>query len=477
MTGSDEDANPPSDPRFEQTASLEPGVLRDALAPSAPPRTFRGLVLHSLLGAGGMGEAWLASHPVLRSPLVIKRFDAQPGTDPFREAWLAARVRDQHTVEVVDAGYEDGRPFVVQRYVDGVDLWELLERVGVADLALPTGVVAALLADAARGLHAIHQAGVVHRDVKPANLFLDGMGRCSTGDFGVAIDAHQEADASPSGTPLFTAPELWRGAQVDRRADVYALGASAHLLATGSPPFSAASVGQLSWLHLNQAYDRPAGARPEDAFFFAVADRCLAKEPDGRYASAGQVAAALGRVATARPSLEHRPGGASVGRLSIELRLGDLTEVASDLIVNAANPELAMREGVAAALKAVGGDDVEAAVRPRAPAAMGDVVIGPAGALPAKHLAHAVGVQEGAVCIQRAVLRVLLEAEALGAESVAFPSLGTGIGQVSMAQAATLMLEAARTFAWLEPQRVRTLRFVLLEPAGLQVWSEVLAAM
>ncbi len=472
---SDPNDVPAPDPRFEETASLEPDELPAGLARA--PRTFRGLVLHSLLGKGGMGEAWLASHPVLRSPLVIKTFDARAGSDPFREAWLAARVRDPHTVEVVDAGYEAGRPFVVQRYVDGIDLGELLDRMVEAQLPLPTGVVASLVVDAARGLHAIHQAGVVHRDVKPANLFLDGMGRCSTGDFGVAIDVHQEPDAEPSGTPLFTAPELWQRDPVDRRADVYALGATAHMLATGHPPFRAPSVAQLSWLHRKEPYARPPGEQPEDAFLFAVADRCLTKTPDGRYSSAAEVAEALSRVATPRPGVDQRDWGAVVGPLRVELRQGDLAATAADVIVNAANPELSMGEGVAEALQAAGGAEVEAGVRGKSPAAMGDVVIGPAGQLAAKHLAHAVGVQQGAVCIQRATLRVLLEAEALGATSVAFPSLGTGIGQVSMAQAATLMLEATRTFAWLQPRSIQRVSFVLLEPEGFAVWSEVLAAM
>lgn len=91
----------------------------------APGQRFRGLLVQSELGRGAMGAAYLASHPVLRTPLVIKVFHATPESEPFREAHLAARVSSPFVVGVLDAGFEEGIPFVIQRYVDGIDLAEL----------------------------------------------------------------------------------------------------------------------------------------------------------------------------------------------------------------------------------------------------------------------------------------------------------------------------------------------------------------
>jgi O-acetyl-ADP-ribose deacetylase (regulator of RNase III) len=458
----------------------EDAVTQVSGAQPTPPEphreTFRGLEVHSLLGEGGMGAAWLVSHPILRAPLVVKTFQTKPGEDPFREAWLAARVRSPHAVEVVDAGWENGQPYIVQRYVDGPDVDELWSRWKNAGHTLPIGVVASIAVDAARGLHAIHQAGVVHRDVKPANLFLDGTGRCLTGDFGVAIDAHLEPDAAPSGTPLFTPPEAWMGEVVDRRADLYSLGAMIHLLATNEPAFWADRVERVGWKHVRDAYERPVGSTPQEAFVFAVVDRLLSKNPADRYANAADVADILRPMATRRPDVVQSPTGARCGSLEIKLSAGDLARTPADVLVSAANPELTMGLGVACSLREAGGRHIEKQAMLRAPAAMGDVIVTDAGDLPARWLIHAVAARDGAVCIQRATLRALLEAEARGATSIAFPSLGTGIGQVSVAQAAALMLEATRTFAWLEPRSLREVRFVLHRERGFRIWDEVLSA-
>lgn len=463
---------------MEHTDTMATQVSGASPAPAPPRRdTFRGLDVHSLLGEGGMGAAWLASHPILRAPLVVKTFVTRPGEDPFREAWLAARVRSPHAVEVVDAGWEAGQPYIVQRYVDGPDVDELWRRVKDADRTLPLGVVASIAVDAARGLHAIHQAGVVHRDVKPANLFLDGSGRCLTGDFGVAIDAHMEPDAPPSGTPLYTPPEAWLGETVDRRADLYALGSMIHLLATNEPAFWADRVERVGWMHVNDPYARPPGSTPEEAYLFAVVDRLMRKAPAERYATASEVAEVLRTIATRRPALVPAGSGGTCGALTLRMRQGDLTQSIADVLVSAANPELTMDLGVAKALRTAGGAHLEKQARLQAPAAMGDVVVTDAGRLQARWLVHAVAAREGAVCIQRATLRTLLEADARGAKTVAFPALGTGVGQVSMAQAAGLMLEAARTFAWLEPTSVREMTFVVRREESRRIWEDVLAGM
>src|SRR5579884_3210791 len=151
-----------------------------------PGSVFHGLLVHSVLGEGAMGAAYLASHTILRHPMVIKTFKVPDSSDVFQEAHLAARVSSPHVVGVLDAGRDDGVAFIVQRYVDGIDLDELVERWQRLGRTLPVPAVCRLISDAAAGLHAVHQAGVVHRDVKPANIFLRGDGDAAIGDFGIA---------------------------------------------------------------------------------------------------------------------------------------------------------------------------------------------------------------------------------------------------------------------------------------------------
>src|SRR5438067_3860430 len=113
---------------------------------------FRGLMVHSILGEGAMGAAYLASHPVLQMPLVIKTFKGSVDTNIFREAHLAARVTSPNVVSVLDAGYESGSPFITQRYIDGIDLGELIEYLKQACWRLPVSRVCRMLIDAAKGL-------------------------------------------------------------------------------------------------------------------------------------------------------------------------------------------------------------------------------------------------------------------------------------------------------------------------------------
>lgn len=471
-------------PAMRATEAAPDPSLPAVSAPAPPPplkagATFHGLKIHSLLGEGGMGAAHIVSHPVLRMPLVLKTFKTAAPAQIFREAHLAARVLSPQVVAVLDAGVEDGVAFVVQRYVDGLDLEELLHLMRAIGRRLPVDVVVRVLLDAARGLQDIHQAGVVHRDVKPANLFLCGNGATMIGDFGIATEAMRREEAEPlMGTPSFMAPEQWHQSSVDRRTDLYALGATAHLLATNDTPFHGESAAQLGVKHVTEFYRPPPPRSPTEAYLFAVVERMLRKRPEERYDSAEAVASALRVVVERAPRLVSQgENRARVGDLSVEISVGDIAEHEADVIVSAANWMLVMDRGVAAALKRAGGPSLETEAMAHAPASMGQVVWTGAGALKARHVAHAVAALDGAICLQRTALRTLLGAEQRGARSVVMPALGTGVGEVPMALAAKLMLEAFRTFASLRPEHVRELRVVLFnEEAGAQ-WREVLRAM
>lgn len=450
-----------------------------SLAPQ-PGSTFHGLHIHSKLGEGGMGAAYLASHPVLRMPLVLKTFKAGTGDELFREAHLAARVASPHVVGAVDAGVEHGTPFVVQRYIDGIDLDELLNAQRATGRRLPVEVVSRVVVDAARGLHAIHQAGVVHRDIKPSNLFLCGNGSAAVGDFGVAIESRsRDVSASlPHGTPLFMAPEQWSRGRIDRRSDLYSLGATAHTLATSDPPFEGESALMLGVAHTTATYRPPHPRDPREAYLFAVIERLLRKNPDERHASADEVVRALSVITPPLAPPRQRDGRrARFGEVELELVQGDLARHGADVIVNAANAQLSMAVGVAVALRMAGGDAIEREAKASAPAAMGDVVWTGAGDLLARWVAHAVAAIDNAICLQRSALRVLLGAEARRCESVAFPALGTGVGGVPMALGAKLLLESVQTFSALEPRHVRDIRVVLHSDSTMETWVDVLGSM
>ncbi|HXG67003.1 MAG TPA: protein kinase [Blastocatellia bacterium] len=442
-------------------------------------QTFRDLLIHSVLGEGAMGAAYLASHPVLQMPLVIKTFKSTNRAGIFKEAHLAARVTSPNVVSVIDAGIEGNIPFVVQKYVDGIDLGELIRHVQEANWRLPVDLICRIAIDVAKGLHAIHQAGVIHRDVKPANLFLNGNGAAMVGDFGIAVDTEAEdGKKTISGTPIFMAPEQWQQRELGRYTDVYALGVTMHTLATGKFPFDGETLQELFNAHVNQPYQPPPAAEPSEAYLFSVIERTLRKNPDERFATADQLARVLRVVAEPPPKyVGTDQDEARIGDLHVALSAGNIAECEADVIVNSSGVQLTMNVGVAAALRQAAGPSVEEQALRHAPASMGDVIWTDAGNLRARWVAHAAAALRGAVCLQRCTLRALLGAEMRQAKSAVFPSLGTGIGDVPMDLAAKLMLEAIGTFATFQPRHVRSIRIVLRRESTLARWRAIMNSM
>jgi O-acetyl-ADP-ribose deacetylase (regulator of RNase III) len=250
------------------------------------------------------------------------------------------------------------------------------------------------------------------------------------------------------------------------------------MLLTGDCPFDAESLQDLAMLHLTKEYAPPPAAGPREAYFLAVVERALRKDPRERFPSAGALASSLAVIGQPVAGYLHlSEDSARVGALDVDLELGDISACKVEVIVNAANWNLTMNVGVAAALKQAGGDAIEEEARRYAPVGMGDVVWTGAGRLRARWVAHAVSALAGSICLQRCTLRALLDAEARGARSIAFPALGTGVGDVPMDLAAKLMLEAIRTFASCEPRFLRDVRIVLFDGNAQARWREVLAAM
>ncbi|MBI3272048.1 MAG: SUMF1/EgtB/PvdO family nonheme iron enzyme [Planctomycetes bacterium] len=270
-----------------------------------------------LVGSGGMGDVFLGTQLSKRRPVALK-FLRPHGPDPaqslqrfLREALAAAKLSHPNVVEVYALGQEEDRHFIAMEYVEGESLEGRLAREG--RLRLPESL--RLVAELAGALGAAHDRGIVHRDVKPANVFLDRAGRAKLGDFGLARDLQAGSLAVPSqilGTPEYMSPERClsaRAHEVDGRSDLYSLGVLLFRLATGRLPYPEAT-DPLQAMYANVQEEIPSILEVDPELppaLDALVRRLLAKEPKDRPASAREVAAALeslrGGLAPARAAV------------------------------------------------------------------------------------------------------------------------------------------------------------------------------
>jgi hypothetical protein len=275
-----------------------------------------------------MGEVYLAYDAVHQRVVALKLLLESLSSEPDyrarfeREARIAAGLREQHIIPIHRFGEIDNRLFIDMRLVEGEDLARLLGREG----ALEPRRAVTILRQVASALDAAHRAGLVHRDVKPANVLIardaaDAPDAVYLADFGIARETAGTgitATGVAVGTPAYMAPERFTGASVDHRADVYALGCILYEMLAGRPPFDGAGVAPLFFQHLNAPPPLLSAARSDlPRAFDQVVDTSMAKEPHARYQSAGELAAhaeaALGataitpRRAVARLPSDDRP--------------------------------------------------------------------------------------------------------------------------------------------------------------------------
>jgi formylglycine-generating enzyme required for sulfatase activity len=261
-------------------------------------------LLLELVAQSGMGQVYKAQHVHLKKTVAVKLIApwlvrSSAGRQRFRrEMEAVGRLDSPHIVTAFDAGEADGVDFLVMEYLDGSTLAELVRKDG----PLPIPQALAYLLQAARGLAVAHAAGIIHRDVKPANLMLAAAGTVKVLDLGLAMLPFQEADfgdcGGPIGTPAYIAPEQALDVNaVDERTDVYGLAGTLHFLLTGHPPYWPDQGLAL----LNALRDKPVpslrAARPDcpralDALF----RRMLAKDPKDRPASMREVVTELERL-------------------------------------------------------------------------------------------------------------------------------------------------------------------------------------
>jgi serine/threonine-protein kinase len=277
--------------------------------------------LGALVGRGGMGEVYLATHRMLARPAAIKllRPEMLAGGDGSRaqlavarfrrEAEAAARLRSPHTVELYDFGVtQEGTLYLVMELLDGVDLETLVRRHG----PLPPARVIHLLRQVCESLEEAHRAGLVHRDVKPANIHVGRVGLehdfVKVLDFGLVKSMAGGSDSVVSaagltpGTPTYMAPETAQGGIVDPRADLYSLGCVAYYLLTGRVVFEGETAIQVILKHLEQRPVPPSRWLdvPLPAALEQTVMACLAKRPGDRPRSAAEVARRL-EAADAEP--------------------------------------------------------------------------------------------------------------------------------------------------------------------------------
>lgn len=294
-----------------------------------------------LLGRGGMGEVWLAQHLTLQRSVALKVVRSELGKDPafaerfLREARVAAALTHPGVVSVHDAGQVAGHLYLAMDYMPGGDLHQrMITRSLTVDQAID------LIIRVADGLQAIHDAGLVHRDLKPDNILLDAKGHPRIADLGLARtqvgDDRMTATGMAMGTPSYMSPEQANGSpDLDGRSDIYSLAATLFALLAGRPPFS----GPTPYVTVSQVLNDPApdlhAINPHvSVAVAAVVAQALAKQPGKRPATARAFATALEQARSggaALPAPRQRRGlWLIVGVLSTVVIIGVLIAVMTE---------------------------------------------------------------------------------------------------------------------------------------------------
>jgi serine/threonine-protein kinase len=266
------------------------GVNDQALRAAAEPQPgdhigpYR---VESMIGEGGMGRVFRATDPdgqvvalkvvkaeLAKDDVFRRRFD--------REAGAAARVNHSNVVPVLGRGEQDGVPYLAQQFITGGSLEDKIKR----ETRLGLRETVDLCTQVADGLDALHAEGLIHRDVKPGNILLDGEGKAFITDFGLMKDREASVLTRPGqalGSMDYMAPEQIRGEEVTAQSDVYALGCVMIECLSGQPPFADRQGMRILWAHLQEDPPDPAAGRddiPPDVGWAVT--RALEKEPEKR---------------------------------------------------------------------------------------------------------------------------------------------------------------------------------------------------
>jgi len=276
------------------------------------------------IGAGGMSTVYRAFDETLEREVAIKILhghiseDAQSLERFRREARTVARLSHPHVVMVIDAGEDEGHPYIVFEHVRGETLKERIKREG----QLPVAEAVAYAIEIGRGLQAAHERNLVHRDVKPQNVLIDEEGRAKVTDFGIALglESSQLTGAGKViGTTDYVSPEQAMGQEVTGQSDVYSLGIVLYEMLTGRVPFAGDSHVSVAMKHIHEGLPDVRHIRPEvSAILASLIERATAKDPRARYASMASFVSDLEEVLAYESA---RSGGAT----------GEATAILSEL--------------------------------------------------------------------------------------------------------------------------------------------------
>ena len=255
-----------------------------------------------LLGQGGMGAVYLAADRALDRMVAIKMLPPQLSDEPEivarfqREARAIARLRHPNLMHIYTVGEHEGRPYFAMEYVKGSTLSSLIAKLG----HIPPPQAAHVAAEVLSALDKVHQAGIVHRDIKAGNIMIDEDGRAILMDFGLARqeqDSRLTADHTILGTPNYMSPEQAKGERLDARTDIYSLGVVLYEMLTGAPPFKGKTSFEILRQHIESSVPPPSEIQPDvpEAFDVVVA-RAVAKSSADRYQDVRQMAADLAQV-------------------------------------------------------------------------------------------------------------------------------------------------------------------------------------
>src|SRR5687768_11706539 len=247
--------------------------------------------LDAQIGAGGMSTVFRAFDTTLERRVAVKLMHREIASDSDqlerfrREARSVAQLNHPHIVGVIDAGEEDGRPYIVFEYVEGETLKERIRRLG----RLPIDEAIAYAIEIGRALECAHAHKLVHRDVKPQNVLIDPDGRAKVTDFGIARSMEAQgltATGRVLGTTDYVSPEQALGHEVTEQSDIYSLGIVLYEMLTGEAPFKADTQVAVAMKHVREPMPDAQRRRPGiSATLAAVVERATAKETQNRYAT------------------------------------------------------------------------------------------------------------------------------------------------------------------------------------------------
>ncbi|MFC9833041.1 protein kinase [Rhodococcus sp. NPDC127530] len=280
-----------------------------------PGTVFAGYVIERVLGRGGMGTVYLAQHPNLPRKIALKLLDTSWTNDDYvrsrfeSEADHAAHLDHPNIVTVHDRGREGGRLWIAMQYVPGTDARKALGS-GALDVERAVHIVN----ETGKALDHAHEAGILHRDVKPANILLapGDPERVLLTDFGTAKALDETHQLTRTGmlvaTLHYAAPEQIEGEKLDHRVDIYALGCTFFHLLTNEPPYPGNTASSVMHGHLNGPIPRPSVVRPGlPAGFDAVVARAMAKNREGRYSTCREFSDAVRAIEWTEPGYVTRP--------------------------------------------------------------------------------------------------------------------------------------------------------------------------